>query len=620
MADKNENTEEDIYIDRIGEPGAKEKYFIEQYGYISGAKSDIVGKIQEYREKPYFESKDQFVYGELIKLAEEKGYIGSEEASDLSSFMPKGGFYKPNDTNIRASAENYKAWNSDYELTADTVGELLETYSRGEVLSFINEAKNNPYGEYSEDEIALLEKAYNDMYGQYDDNYYSQSAADMSDAYMAAQAKRDAEEALGDFHYSRLGLIYAIGQAVDIDSKISTAKSLAGAITAPDKFTVDETNCWEDPLPSSYWSTYEKEIQTDIDSLKTLITQLKTDSGTIAETSSNINNDITDTAKQVAAVDPVFAQSLHNYFTVYAENMIKGLESGAISFDLAQFTKTIINFLDGDVNGLQISAEQTRLLQTVLTKGLSQIDYDNMSDAEKFFTECGVALVSFGEGFLNKVEGVVDGGFAIVGGVIAAPTYLVSMASDGIANILESTGYGDAADDFRAFAVGSKSFANGTIDTVRDIVGYDVSGKFFEIGTSGLNQYAVENSKTRKVANSLGGAAFDLLLGTYGEGAAVWINALSNTGKYAEKAANNEGMSNELFTATIAEAAFANFVFAEVGQYVKGMKPSTVSEYVQKASKATELSMFKSANGLYLDYVNDYTRSKGYFDPNYKYV
>lgn len=601
--EKVEEKPEDIYIERIREPGWDELYQIDGLGYVDGTQTQIIGEIQNYREKEYFTETDQTAYTQLVELAEKKGYVGGETLEKWETFVPKNGVYK-NDEDLRAYrlAEDYKV--SGEELTKEQFSEILDKSARGDVKSLIEEAANDSY--YSEDEVKMMSSMYNERYGQYDEDYYKETAQEMSDNYLLAQRKREAEEELGDFHLTALPLVQAIAYTVDIDSKISTANGYLSALETPKKTSIDGGWFWNHPALSGLWSKYELDIDDVISKVEELLNKVKTDSSEMTKASSDLNNDVFETSQKVAAAYPEFGQVLNDYFKTYAENMIKGLESGAISFNLGQFVDTIVKYLDGDVNGLDINVNQKRLLQTVIKNGLDQIDYENSSDFEKLLTECGVAVAGFAEGFVNKLEGVVDGGITVLGGVVAAPSYLMSMSSSAIGDVLEQMGYTDAANDFKADALMREQLADETISLVRDVVGYDVSGKFFDVVTSDMNQYAVEHSHTRKISNSLGGAAFDFLLGTYGGGAAVWINALSSTGKYSEDVAKIDGLSNKQYTSMIVEASIGNFVFASLGKDVKAMKCKTVEEYLDKSSRASALGVTKGMAQTLLDYQKEY--------------
>ena len=356
-----------------------------------------------------------------------------------------------------------------------------------------------------------------------------------------------------------------------------------------------------------YYDQYDFEIDTYLSTLKDAVSTAKESVTDLADTTGDFNEEIFNVAQDVAAYDSsgVFAANLKAYFEQYSEYMIKGLESGAISFDLGQFVETMSRYLDGDVGGLQISQEESDLLKEVIKSGLSEIDYENSSQFEKLVTEAGIAVVGFGEGILNKNEGIVDGGITIVGGVVATPAYLASAIEYGYGNVLDMMGYSEDAKYLKDMSSNDLAVGNNIMSGVRKVVGYDASAAAFDFATSGLNQYAVQNTKVRKIANTAGGLVFDAFLGAYGGNAAVWINAVANTGKFSEKAANTEGLSDQGYYMAVADAAFGNFLFADLGQKVKAMKPKELSDYIDKAGLATVLGGAKGVSSLQQDYLLD---------------
>ena len=180
--------ENEEQFERIREPGWDETYYIDGYGSISGTKTDIIGEIQDYRNKDVFYGYDQPIYDQLVELAKEKGYIGDEAYEEMKSYVPKDGSYQkyipPKDP--KKVTKSYKTSSTD-SLTEEEFTNVLDECNRGDVRNFIEEAKDDTY--YTEEEVKMMSSLYNEKYGKYNDDYYKTTAQDMSDTYMQKPKK-----------------------------------------------------------------------------------------------------------------------------------------------------------------------------------------------------------------------------------------------------------------------------------------------------------------------------------------------------------------------------------------------------------------------------------------------
>ena len=542
-------------------------------------KDTILGLIEEYRNKEYFTIDDRDIYDGLIAEAEKKGYITSENAATLSSLVPKGGEFKstsdPDGNWLSQQANN----NYSYEEYKQFIEKNMDTYPK-HVMDDIIDQDDFVLTEAQKAELhKMVESHYDEVATQQNDMI---SAADMAEGVQLAEQREAAEKELGDFHFGRFALIRALGLAVEFDSKVATANSL--------------TNSLEVPKHPSDWSTYNdfkyfngglsgySTEEIELEQLNTLVTEFTELLNETAQKSADYNDRISSVAKNIASLDPEFAQDLKDYFTAYTKSTLEGLQSGTLAIDLKQFMDTIHTYLSTeDIKKMNLSDQETKFLEM----GISQINWENMSESQKFLNDLGMFVVGTVEGFAGKVEGITDGALALVGGVAAGALYLA--------------GAHDAA----------SSVSGWTRQTVAVDWSAELYNNCLDTGSGGLNAYRSENSDIRKLANATGELGFSMATKMLPGGVGIWLDALASTGKMAEKYAGESKLSDAAYFSSVAGTALVSFIAGKATKYLKDYPYNfTVDDYVRNALQLSGVGAGKGVAELLIQYNIDVKTNK----------
>ena len=540
---------------------------------IEITQDNIMGMIDQYRGYDSFTYEENQEYQALVNVALQNDYIPSTEKNTYLSYTPVGGKEGEITRAFPEPIDYLKAHPDD----PNVYDVIVNNYTREDVL-FMMES-----GGLDSETTKMLNGMVSSKYSSLDIEF--------------------AQKSMGDFHYSGDSLINVIVDSVDCDSKIRTAYTSLTTLKAENSTSdgilgmgnMDDAIVAN--LPEHLQNKYIY-IGSVMDVLNTDIATVSDNLKTICDASERYNDEIEKVAKVIANFDADFANKLKSSIEDYTMSKFRALQSGEVSFDAAQFYETVHRYLNSDISNLDLTGKEKKFLEELIEIGKNESNYYHSDNFEKFLMNAAAVPFWVAEGFIDKAEGIVDGGITIIGGCVSNSLYAGSLITGSLADLTGS-------DDLSSLSDMLKYGEEGATHLTRTVIGYDFSHETMSgiATTVGVNEYVYETSDVAKPAKAVGAILFDVALNAAGLPEPVMKGIEFAQAVNGEEYAQNETLTDEQFMS----AARANMYKVALFDYVapdmlKAIKPRGLRGEVGK----TALTLGVDVGEFLVDEAIDY--------------